>query len=466
MALAVGARIDALISSTAIRVRFLAAGACWSAALLIALRSRIGERAIVAPLAAWQAAIASGVPGGSAVTVDLSCSGGDVIALSIAAILAYPVPWRRRLLGVACAAAWLASLNAIRIATLVNAAGSPMFAPLHVYVWPGLLIGGATLFVVVWIWTADRAIADRHGAELPRVRAFGIAAPLFIAAYAAATPWLLASDVLQRAAIAVAQVAAALLRAVGADAVTGGSTLVVGQQAFFITPECITTPLMPVYLAWAVAWPRRAIHTALALALFVPAFAALSVARLLTVALPALIGPPLYLTHAFYQLVVGIVLIAAAAEWRARRNGEPGGRRFVYALAAAIASAILLARPYTIGIEWIASALRAVAPHTASTAATPADVQGVTSIMPGYELALTVGLWIAWSSVSRASRVAALALLAVAAQVATLSIVGELRAHASTDVPVMFVRLLSILTPTALVAALAARVPAGARQQT
>jgi len=44
------------------------------------------------PLVAWQASFAAGVQGGSLVFVDLSCAGVEVIALSVAAILAYPLP--------------------------------------------------------------------------------------------------------------------------------------------------------------------------------------------------------------------------------------------------------------------------------------------------------------------------------------------------------------------------------------
>src|SRR5262245_60300237 len=78
------------------RVKFLAALAAWSAALLAILRSPAGQRALVAPFAGWHSVFALEISTGSAVAVDLSCSGSDVIALSIAALLAYPASWRRR----------------------------------------------------------------------------------------------------------------------------------------------------------------------------------------------------------------------------------------------------------------------------------------------------------------------------------------------------------------------------------
>jgi len=227
-----------------VRGRFLAAIALWSAALLVILRSPIGERAIVAPFAAWHAAMAFGVSGGSPVTVDLSCSGSDVIAVSMAAILAYPVAWRRRFWGLALAALWLSGVNLVRIITLVNTAGTPAFLPLHLYIWPGLMIAAAAAFVFHWMWAGDRTASISDTVGTSRLH-FVVATAILVVAYVAVSPWLLRSVSLQTAAVGFAHAAAAMLRGIGVTALTGGSTLIVGDRAFLITPECIVTPLMP-----------------------------------------------------------------------------------------------------------------------------------------------------------------------------------------------------------------------------
>jgi len=62
------------------------------------------------------------------VEVTLACSGADVIAICLGAILAYPVPWRRRLAGAAGGLALILCLNTLRIATLGQVAPSPAWS--------------------------------------------------------------------------------------------------------------------------------------------------------------------------------------------------------------------------------------------------------------------------------------------------------------------------------------------------
>ena len=47
-----------------------------------------------------------------------------------------------------------------------------------------------------------------------------------------------------------------------------------------------------------------------------PLFVALGIARLLVVALPDAVGSPLFFVHAFYQLLLGAIIVIAAALWR------------------------------------------------------------------------------------------------------------------------------------------------------
>ena len=437
------------------RVRFLSLVALWSVALLVILRSPMGEQALVAPFAAWHAVMALGVSGGSPVTVDLSCSGSDVIAVSMAAILAYPVAWRRRMTGLAVAAVWLSCLNLLRIITLVNVAGSPLFLPLHLYVLPGLMIAGAAAFVFHWMRQSEDLRTGTGSHEAGRRRAFVVTTGVLVVAYVAASPWLLQSTALQGLAVRMAGVATALLGSVGVDALTGGSTLVVGGRPFLITPECLITPLMPVYLAWALTWPREWRGRLATAAAFVPIFASLSLVRLLTVALPAMIGPPLFLTHGFYQIVLGLLLVLLAARWRTR--GAPVSatlRAFGGAALVAVCAAVALAVPYIWLIETARHALTGIAPHMLSPIATAADVQGAVAIMPAYQLGLVVGLTLALFDV-RAWRVLAwLVPLALLFQIATFVAVGETSAHLLPVVPPVALRAVAVGVPL-LVAGLA-----------
>jgi exosortase/archaeosortase family protein len=436
------------------RLKFLAALAAWSAALLAILRSPAGQQALVAPFAAWHAAFALEISVGSAVAVDLSCSGSDVIALSIAALLAYPASWGRRAAGVAAALLWLACLNLARIVTLVNTVGSPSFEPLHTYVWPAAMIAGSAAFVFGWMWLDQRDRATLG--DISRWWRMAAVTALLVVAYVGLAPWLLVSETLQREAMLLARAAAAVLQTCGLNALTGGSTLVVANQSFLVTPECVITPLMPVYLAWALTWPARRSARIGAVVVFVPLFVLLGFLRLLTVALPAIIGPPLFLTHGFYQFVTALLVVAAGARVGARRAAIAWPRLFTAALAAGAVASILLGVPFRVLVDAAADVARLIAPHTLTTRASVVEVQGALAIMPGFGLSLVCALTIALcgrESVRPLVRAIPLLLLA---QVLTLVIAGEMSVYVASGVPVTLIRAVSILTPCLVVFAVLA----------
>src|SRR5204862_519624 len=118
---------------------------------------------------------------------------------------------------------------------------------------------------------------------------------------------------------------------------------------------CIVSPLIPVYLAgvcaYAMTWPRRMIGIAAA----VPMFVVLGVLRLLVLALPGfVIASPLFVVHAFFQLLIGVLLVAAAAVWRYRGRaavarallGVIAGIAFVRAPSERIFGAEIVGRHY------------------------------------------------------------------------------------------------------------------------
>src|SRR5690606_8479092 len=101
------------------------------------------------------------------------------------------------------------------------------------------------------------------------------------------------------------------------------------------------------------------------------------------------------------------------------------------AVAAAVAILVTLAAggPWQAGTAALAGAARAVAPHGLASWTIAGDVQGALPLLPGYQLGLLAGLWIALSPFRRAARLA-LALGALAlAQVALLVALGESAAH-------------------------------------
>ena len=310
---------------------FALRGLAWSLALFGVVRLGWFETHALWPLTQLQAQFAARSFGSPALPIEitLACSGADAVALCMGAIAAYPARWRMRAAGAALAIGLILVLNIIRIGTLGRAGewSQWQFAALHEYVWPALLtlaIGG---YVFTWMRVADRhetapqsqGLPARHGAArpLPVTRRFAWVAVASLVIFTAASPLYLESPWLLQVATFVASMAAIALRVLGVDAIAAGNIVSTARGAFLVTQECISTPLIPVYFAAIVAyvtsWPARAAAVAAA----APLFVGLAVARLLVIAIPAtLVASPVFLIHAFYQLVLAVVIVGLVSYWR------------------------------------------------------------------------------------------------------------------------------------------------------
>ena len=402
-------------------VRFLLALVFWTIAGNAVLANAHVEAALVVPFSLWQGELAQRfiVGGPLALSVVPDCSGLDVMSLCVAAILSYPVAWRRRLVGAALGVTLLFTLNILRISTLATASQTPVFQTLHVYVWPTLLIAATLGWIAVWIRTADRAAAAPAGIG----RRFILWSAALLAVYVVAVQLLTDAQVLDRAAKGVAGIAARLLNALGTEASVTGNVLRARHLEYLITPECITTPLVALYLAALFASPIGWRARLLGVTACVPLFVSLGVLRLLTVALPPLmLGTELVLTHAFHQILAGVVAVVAFAIWA--RGGR--SRRYVtgIALLAVTVAAVVASVAGLAYARSLAGALHVVqlpAPAGLTPTIGDGDIQGATMIMPIFQVALFLALaavtwtraipwrWLAGAGVLVASQFAALA---------------------------------------------------------
>lgn len=361
---------------------FALAAFAWGLGLFAVLRLPWIEAHGVLPVTALQGQLAAALSGTQSlpVAVTLACSGTDVLAMCLGAILAYPVRWRLRLAGAAGGVAIILALNVVRIATLGRATVSPpLFEVLHVFIWPAALALCAAAYVFVWMRAAGAAadVTERREAVAP-TRMFVLLAAAFIVMFAAASPLYLESAWVGAVAVAIAQTAAVILRFAGIAAVATANVLVTARGGVTVTQECISTPLIPVYLAAVLAyvtdWRRRAPM----LLAVVPIFFALGVARLLVIAIPgALAGSSLFFIHAFYQLLTGVVVVVGATYWQ---HGLPAAWRHAGAalFAGAVALAVLMPLSAMLVSRW----------------ALP-DPQGATVLLPAFQGALLIALWIA-----------------------------------------------------------------------
>ncbi len=454
--------------------RFALTAIAWNLALFATVRTPWIQSAILTPLTDVQKRIADWYVGGrhDGLWVTLDCSGADVMALCLGVTLAYPVAWRARLAAAAGGLALILALNTVRIATLFAAAPSPaLFPALHLYIWPAALVLVTAGYVFRWMRACEvgrsRRASRRPAAEMfpvqtsaawqpSTVRTFSMIAVVGLVVFAVAAPWTMTSGAVAGLAAWTAQVASLLLSSVGVRASAAGAVLSTSGGTFIVTPECIVTPVMPLYVAAVFAAPLTRARRGMALLLALPLFAAFGVARLFLVALPpALVRAPLVLVHGFYQLVTGAALIVATVWWsreKARPSSQPTRWRVAAAFGIALAVAILGGSFYTGAVLAVARFTRVMTPHVLTAISRPDDVQGALGLLPIFQVALLAALLAASADAWRPRRVIALLAVLAASHVALLVVLGELAAHVGFTPHVLAIRGWAVAGPALLVA--------------
>lgn len=372
--------------------RFVGWAVAASLGLFAVLRLPWVEAQLVLPLTKVQGDLAVMLFGHPAlpVAVTLACSGADALALCVGAVLAYPAPWPRRLAGAAGGITLILILNTMRIGSLGLLADSPAwFAALHVYGWPALLTLAIAGYVFGWMHVsarqsstleADAHVAAPNHAWQPSRRFIALTA-VFVIAFAAAAPFYLESPTVLTLGAGMAVVAAALLQGVGVAAHASANLLTTPHGTFVVTQECISTPLIPVYLAAVCAYSSNWRRVAIGVLAAVPLFMCLGIVRLLLVAVPgAGLFTPVFLVHAFFQLLLGAVAVVVTAMWR--HAGRAGIGYAAAGLTAGVAFALLLGPTYT----WF------ITPHVAFGLDDP---QGAISTLPVFQVALYLALMVA-----------------------------------------------------------------------
>ena len=433
-------------------VRYVLSLAAFSAAGLAVLAVPAVERAVVLPFTQAQARLAALLLGLDVLPVAIvaACSGLDVMILCAVATLAYPVRLRTRLVGLAGGLAILFTANVMRLIVLAQVAGSSWFTPLHVYVWPAALVAITAAWLGTWIW-----LAERHGSSVsltPRLRRTVVAVGVATAAYVVAVSVFTTTGVLDLLAADVGRLAAATLTTLGVEAVISGSVLRAGSAAYAVTPECIVTPLMPLYLGCAAALPSRLRWRLAGIAAFVPLFTALAVFRLSTVAVPGLLfGTPLFLTHAFNQFLLATVLLAAVSHWTIGADTRAVVQRTCLAVASALLVAAVAGRAYSAVFGGLLYALDVPAPAALSSVET--DAQGAFAILPVFQLAFFAALVVAaWPAFTRSIVASTLPLLLVT-QVATVAVAGWIELGLGLQAPALPVRVWTLAAPLLLLGA-------------
>ena len=97
-------------------------------------------------------------PGFSA-NIIRGCDAVEAIALYVCAVLAFPLPFLKKLIGLTVGALLLLVLNLVRVVSLclIGAYSRRMFDVMHIDVWQALFIFFAVLLWILWLLWATRS---------------------------------------------------------------------------------------------------------------------------------------------------------------------------------------------------------------------------------------------------------------------------------------------------------------------
>ena len=242
-----------------------------------------------------------------------------------------------------------------------------------------------------------------------------------------------------------------ILAALGVSATASGNIVTTTHGAFIVTQECIATPLIPVYVAGALAVPLARWQRVAALGAAPAIFFLLGVARLLVLALPTtLVASHTVAIHAFSQVLVAGLLVAGLAVLSARSVGrQHPARRAVGAIGVGIVAALAVGGLWSNLMHLAVDGGQLLVQHGGHRPVD--DPQGAIAILP----ALQLGLYAAFCAAVGARgpwRRLVLGVVGLAGlQLTVLLMLGELSHHLGFAPHVSLIRAWGVVAPLAVV---------------
>lgn len=99
---------------------------------------------------------------GSGISIEAGCNGVEACIVLIAAILAYPAPWRSKIPGLLIGALAIQGLNVVRVISLFYLVqwSQPAFEFAHLYLWQALIMLDVLVVWLLWLrWVTRRQFA-------------------------------------------------------------------------------------------------------------------------------------------------------------------------------------------------------------------------------------------------------------------------------------------------------------------
>ena len=100
---------------------------------------------------------------GFAVSIEAGCNGVEATIVLIAAMLAFPAPWKNKLVGLAAGIVAVQGLNILRVISLfyLGQWDYKVFEWAHLYVWQALIMLDVLVVWLIWVRTLPGARDDR-----------------------------------------------------------------------------------------------------------------------------------------------------------------------------------------------------------------------------------------------------------------------------------------------------------------
>jgi exosortase H (IPTLxxWG-CTERM-specific) len=99
---------------------------------------------------------------GFAVSIEAGCNGVEATIVLVAAVLAFPAPWRRKIAGLGIGIVAVQGLNIVRVISLfyLGQWNFSVFEWAHLYVWQALIMLDVLVVWLLWVRTLPQPDAD------------------------------------------------------------------------------------------------------------------------------------------------------------------------------------------------------------------------------------------------------------------------------------------------------------------
>jgi exosortase H (IPTLxxWG-CTERM-specific) len=100
---------------------------------------------------------------GFAISIERGCNGVEAVIILVSAMLAFPAPWKHRLVGIGLGFVAIQALNLVRIISLfyLGQWNRTWFDWFHLYLWQALIVLDALVAFLIWLRHLPREPAPK-----------------------------------------------------------------------------------------------------------------------------------------------------------------------------------------------------------------------------------------------------------------------------------------------------------------